>query len=76
MNNTKTINRRSFLTTGATAAAAVAVTGLSAPAVIASPKQKIKWRMQTHWPTGNWYYDPIFEGLPAVLKKLPMVSLK
>jgi TRAP-type mannitol/chloroaromatic compound transport system substrate-binding protein len=69
MNNTKTINRRSFLTTGATAAAAVAVTGLSAPAVIASPKQKIKWRMQTHWPTGNWYYDPIFEGFARRIKE-------
>jgi len=41
----------------------VAAAGLSAPAVIASPNKKIKWKFQTHWPTGNWYYDPIFNGL-------------
>ncbi|NWN91877.1 TRAP transporter substrate-binding protein DctP [Marinobacter adhaerens] len=63
MKNTKSINRRSFLSTGATAAVAAAATGLGAPAVIASPKQKIKWTMQTHWPSGNWYYSSIFEAL-------------
>ncbi len=63
MKNTKTINRRAFLSTGSAAAVAIAATGLSAPAVIASPTKKIKWKFQTHWPTGNWYYDPIFNGL-------------
>ncbi|MCC5857140.1 MAG: TRAP transporter substrate-binding protein DctP [Ectothiorhodospiraceae bacterium] len=54
------MSRRKFLGTGAKATVGAAAI-LGAPAVIASPNRKIKWRMQTHWPQGTWYYRDIFE---------------
>jgi TRAP-type mannitol/chloroaromatic compound transport system substrate-binding protein len=49
------LSRRKFI--AGTAGAAAGVT-LAAPPVIAS--SKVVWRMQTHWPTGNWYYEDVF----------------
>ena len=51
----KNPTRRAFLT-GTTAA--VAGTTLTAPPAIA--QGQITWQMQTHWPTGNWYYEEVF----------------
>ncbi|AUH35355.1 TRAP transporter substrate-binding protein [Paracoccus tegillarcae] len=48
-------SRRHFLTGTAAAAAA---TALAAPPAIA--QGTTTWRMQTHWPTGNWYYEDVF----------------
>ncbi|TRW92243.1 twin-arginine translocation signal domain-containing protein [Paracoccus sp. M683] len=50
-----TPSRRHFLT-GTTAALATAT--LAAPPAIA--QGTTTWRMQTHWPTGNWYYEDVF----------------
>lgn len=50
-----TSSRRNFLT-GSTVGIAAAV--LAAPPAIA--QGKITWQMQTHWPTGNWYYQDVF----------------
>ncbi|WP_290650432.1 TRAP transporter substrate-binding protein [Aquisalimonas sp.] len=60
MSNDNDMSRRKFLTAsaGATVGAAAA---LGAPAVIASRNSKVKWRMQTHWPRGTWYYDDVFQ---------------
>lgn len=53
-------SRRQFLRVGTTATAAAAAT-IGAPAVIASRREPIKWRMQTHWPTGVFVYETVFE---------------
>lgn len=50
-----TPSRRHFLT-GTTAALSTAA--LAAPPAIA--QGTTTWRMQTHWPTGNWYYEDVF----------------
>ncbi|MFC4667511.1 TRAP transporter substrate-binding protein DctP [Seohaeicola nanhaiensis] len=55
---TKTITRRSILS-GAPALAGGAF--LAAPATIAAASSATTWRMQTHFPTGTWYYDAIFQ---------------
>ncbi|QFT67923.1 Lactate-binding periplasmic protein precursor [Labrenzia sp. THAF35] len=47
--------RRGFLTASA---GAVAATALAAPPAIA--QSNVTWQMQTHWPTGNWYYEEVF----------------
>ncbi|PXW82696.1 TRAP-type mannitol/chloroaromatic compound transport system substrate-binding protein [Ruegeria sp. P4] len=52
--NPKT-SRRGFLTA---AGAAIAGSTLAAPPAVASGK--VTWQMQTHWPTGNWYYEDVF----------------
>jgi TRAP-type mannitol/chloroaromatic compound transport system substrate-binding protein len=62
MSNEHNESRRKFLTTGATAAVGAAA-AFGAPAVIAQSKPKFRWRMQTHWPQGTWYYDSIFQQL-------------
>jgi TRAP-type mannitol/chloroaromatic compound transport system substrate-binding protein len=49
------LSRRGLLTGGAAAATGAA---LAAPPVIA--QGNTTWRMQTHWPTGNWYYEEVF----------------
>lgn len=49
------LSRRGFFAASAGAAAGVT---LAAPPAIA--QGNTTWRMQTHWPTGNWYYDEIF----------------
>ena len=49
------LSRRGFFAASAGAAAGVT---LAAPAAIA--QTKTVWRMQTHWPTGNWYYEDVF----------------
>src|SRR5690554_2592893 len=66
--NDKKVNRRQFLTTGA-AAAAGAATIVGAPAVIANPTRQITWRMQTHWPAGSWYYEPLFQRYADRIKE-------
>ncbi|EEW56819.1 putative mannitol-binding protein [Ruegeria sp. TrichCH4B] len=48
-------SRRGFLTA---AGAAIAGSTLAAPPAVASGK--VTWQMQTHWPTGNWYYEDVF----------------
>ncbi len=50
-----TPSRRRFL---AGSAAATAGLALAAPPAIA--QGKVTWQMQTHWPTGNWYYQDVF----------------
>ncbi|WP_339799835.1 TRAP transporter substrate-binding protein [uncultured Marinobacter sp.] len=67
-NNDKKVNRRKFLTTGA-AAAAGAATIMGAPAVIANPTKSVTWRMQTHWPAGSWYYEPVFQRYADRIKE-------
>jgi TRAP-type mannitol/chloroaromatic compound transport system substrate-binding protein len=52
---TQPLSRRGFFAASAGAAAGVS---LAAPAAIA--QSNTVWRMQTHWPTGNWYYDEVF----------------
>jgi TRAP-type mannitol/chloroaromatic compound transport system substrate-binding protein len=52
---TKSVSRRGFLAASAGTAAGMT---LAAPAAIA--QGNTTWRMQTHWPTGNWYYDEVF----------------
>ncbi|MBY6092595.1 TRAP transporter substrate-binding protein [Maritimibacter alkaliphilus] len=52
--DTTPLTRRKLFTAGGGAAAAT----LAAPAAIA--QGKVTWRMQTHWPTGNWYYEDVF----------------
>lgn len=71
MNNDKKLNRRKFLTSGATAAAAAGTATLigGAPAVIANPREPITWRMQTHWPKGSWYYEPVFQRYADRIKE-------
>lgn len=49
------ITRRTLL--GSAAAAGTGAV-LAAPPAIA--QGKTTWRMQTHWPTGNWYYEDVF----------------
>lgn len=61
-------NRRSFLKTAASAAVLGTAT-LAAPAIIASPNTKIKWKIQTHWSAGSWYYKPIYETLAERIKQ-------
>jgi TRAP-type mannitol/chloroaromatic compound transport system substrate-binding protein len=51
----KKISRRGFVAASAGAAAGVT---LAAPPAIA--QGNTVWRMQTHWPAGNWYYDEVF----------------
>ncbi|WP_417249480.1 TRAP transporter substrate-binding protein [Celeribacter sp.] len=53
--NKKSLSRRNLLTAGTAAGLG---TVLAAPAAIA--QSKTTWRMQTHWPTGNWYYEDVF----------------
>ncbi len=52
--------RRFLLATGGIATGAMA--SVHSPAVIAADtKAKFRWKMQTHWPQGTWYYDTIFQ---------------
>lgn len=67
-NNDKKLNRRKFLTSSAVAAAGTA-TMIGAPAVIANPKKTMTWRMQTHWPQGSWYYEPVFQRFADRIKE-------
>jgi TRAP-type mannitol/chloroaromatic compound transport system substrate-binding protein len=53
--NKSALSRRKFFAASAGAAAGVT---LAAPPAIA--QGQTTWRMQTHWPTGNWYYEDIF----------------
>ncbi len=54
-NKTSKTSRRGFLSASA---AAIAGGTLAAPPAIASGT--VTWQMQTHWPTGNWYYEDVF----------------
>ncbi|MCC5986344.1 MAG: TRAP transporter substrate-binding protein DctP [Pararhodobacter sp.] len=59
--NNKTLSRRGFLARGSTAVAGAGL--LAAPATIASASTPVTWRMQTHFPTGTWYFSDIFQDL-------------
>lgn len=56
-----TLSRRRFLTRSATVAAGAGV--LAAPATLALAQTPVVWRMQTHFPTGTWYYADVFQDL-------------
>ncbi len=53
------ISRRKVLKVGV-AAAAVGVASVIPKIASATSKKKIKWRMQTHWPTGVGYYKDVY----------------
>ena len=52
------ISRRNVLKAGAAAVAASAATVF--PKVASASTKKIRWRMQTHWPTGVGYYKDVY----------------
>ena len=54
----KNISRRNVIKAGVVAAAAGATTVF--PKVASASKKKIRWRMQTHWPTGVGYYKDVY----------------
>jgi len=54
-------SRRRFLAGSATAVVGAGV--LAAPATIASASTPVTWRMQTHFPSGTWYFNDIFQDL-------------
>lgn len=68
MSSEKHMSRRKFLGVGAGAAVGAAAS-IGAPAVIASRNSTIRWRMQTHWPQGTWYYDAIFQKMADEIKE-------
>ena len=53
------ISRRNVIKAGVAAAAAGAATVFPKVAS-AKSKKKIRWRMQTHWPTGVGYYKDVY----------------
>jgi TRAP-type mannitol/chloroaromatic compound transport system substrate-binding protein len=55
----ESISRRKVIKAGVAAAAAGAAAVLPKVARAAS-KKKIRWRMQTHWPTGVGYYQDVY----------------
>lgn len=62
MSETKKISRRGVL--AASGAAGGVLASLAAPAVRAQEKKpRFRWRMQTHWPQGTWYYKEIFQRM-------------
>jgi TRAP-type mannitol/chloroaromatic compound transport system substrate-binding protein len=69
MSEEKQFSRRKFLAVGGGVAAG-AVASLSAPKVMAQTKKpRFRWRMQTHWPQGTWYYDAIFQRMADQIKE-------
>lgn len=60
-------NRRDFIKTGLIAGSAAAIP-MSASPVKASSKS-FKMRIQTNWPSGAAYYDPIFVGFTELVKE-------
>lgn len=43
--------------------------GLTSPLARAQEKKpRFRWRMQTHWPQGTWYYDAIFKKMAEEIK--------
>jgi len=56
----KEISRRDFVKTGLASAAIAGATGLGAAKAFGQSKAKFKWRMQTHWPSGTWYYKNVY----------------
>jgi TRAP-type mannitol/chloroaromatic compound transport system substrate-binding protein len=68
MSNENDMSRRKFLTVGAGATVGAAA-AFGAPAVIASRNAKFRWRMQTHWPQGTWYYDAIFQKMADEIRE-------
>lgn len=54
------VTRRKVLKTGVAAAAAVAGAAAVFPKVASAQKRRIRWRMQTHWPTGVRYYQDVY----------------
>lgn len=57
---TENISRRKVLKAGLTAAAVGAAAVVPKVAGAATSAKKIKWRMQTHWPTGVGYYQDVY----------------
>ncbi len=57
---TEKISRRKMLKGGLTAAIAGAASTILPRSARAKSGKKIKWRMQTHWPTGVEYYDTTY----------------
>ncbi len=49
------LSRRRLLATGGLG---VAAAGLAAPPVLSS--EPIRWRMQSHWTPGQWYFDSVY----------------
>lgn len=49
------INRRRLIATGGLG---VAAAGLAAPPVLAA--QPIRWRIQSHWTPGQWYFESVY----------------
>jgi len=57
---TEKISRRKMLKGGIAGAAAGAALTFPGIAKAKSSRKKIKWRMQTHWPTGVGYYQDVY----------------
>lgn len=55
----ETISRRKVIKAGV-AAAAVGAAAVLPKVARAGSKKKIRWRMQTHWPTGVGYYQDVY----------------
>lgn len=55
-----TMKNRAFSRRGFFAASAGAAAGVTLAAPPAIAQNRVTWRMQTHWPTGNWYYEDVF----------------
>ena len=56
----KEISRRSVIKAGVAASIAGAASVMPKVARAGSKKKKIRWRMQTHWPTGVGYYQEVY----------------
>lgn len=68
MQETQKISRRGLL--AASGAAGGVLASLAAPAVVQAQdkKPRFRWRMQTHWPQGTWYYKEIFQKMADEVK--------
>jgi len=57
---TKNISRRQIIKGSVAAGIAGAASTVLPKSVMAKTGKKIKWRMQTHWPTGVGYYEDVY----------------
>ncbi len=58
--SSKKISRRKALKSIGVTAAAVSLSTTLTPKIAKAKSKKIKWRIQTHWPTGVAYYDAVY----------------